>query len=58
MHPWPGSPYPLGADYDGAGTNFALFSQVADQVVLCLVDPSGYEKRIRLPEVDGFVHHG
>ncbi|GAB3881905.1 glycogen debranching protein GlgX [Kibdelosporangium lantanae] len=58
MRTWPGSPYPLGATYDGAGTNFALFSQVADQVVLCLVDPSGYEKRIRLPEVDGFVHHG
>ena len=58
MRTWPGSPYPLGATYDGAGTNFALFSQVADQVVLCLVDPSGYEKRIRLPEIDGFVHHG
>ncbi|MGW3961785.1 glycogen debranching protein GlgX [Amycolatopsis sp. NPDC005003] len=58
MQPWPGSPYPLGADYDGVGTNFALFSEVADHVDLCLFDPDGTETRIRLPEVDGFVHHG
>ncbi|MFB9690805.1 glycogen debranching protein GlgX [Amycolatopsis plumensis] len=58
MQPWPGSPYPLGADYDGVGTNFALFSEVADRVDLCLFDPDGTETRIRLPEVDGFVHHG
>jgi glycogen operon protein len=32
MSPWPGSAYPLGASYDGAGTNFALFSECADQV--------------------------
>jgi isoamylase len=57
MHTWPGSPYPLGATYDGAGTNFALFSQVAEQVVLCLVDASGYEQRVRLSETNGFVHH-
>jgi glycogen operon protein len=58
VQPWPGSPYPLGADYDGVGTNFALFSEVADRVDLCLFDPDGTETRIRLPEVDGFVHHG
>ncbi|WP_318307239.1 glycogen debranching protein GlgX [Amycolatopsis solani] len=58
MQPWPGSPYPLGADYDGVGTNFALFSEVAERVDLCLFDPDGTETRIRLPEVDGFVHHG
>ncbi|MEU0538186.1 glycogen debranching protein GlgX, partial [Amycolatopsis tolypomycina] len=58
MQPWPGSPYPLGADYDGVGTNFALFSEVADRVDLCLFAPDGTETRIRLPEVDGFVHHG
>lgn len=58
MQPWPGSPYPLGATYDGAGTNFALFSEVADAVDLCLFDEHGNEERVRLPEVDGFVHHG
>jgi isoamylase len=35
---WPGRPYPLGATYDGIGTNFALFSEVADRVELCLFD--------------------
>ena len=35
---WPGAPYPLGATYDGAGTNFALFSEVAERVELCLFD--------------------
>ncbi|MET0133061.1 MAG: alpha-amylase family glycosyl hydrolase, partial [Kibdelosporangium sp.] len=58
MRPWPGTPYPLGATYDGAGTNFALFSEVAEYVELCLIDDDGTESRIRLPEVDGFVHHG
>ena len=38
MEVWPGGPYPLGASYDGAGTNFALFSEVADGVELCLFD--------------------
>ncbi len=61
MQPWPGSAYPLGATYDGAGTNFALFSEVADSVELCLFDsdtPETNETRVRLPEVDGFVWHG
>ncbi|MCS7484728.1 glycogen debranching enzyme, partial [Umezawaea endophytica] len=58
MRPWPGTPYPLGATYDGVGTNFALFSEVADEVELCLYDEDGKETRVRLPEVDGFVHHG
>ncbi len=57
MRPWPGSPYPLGATFDGAGTNFALFSEVAERVELCLFDNDD-EQRVRLPEVDGFVHHG
>ncbi|MGB8503829.1 hypothetical protein, partial [Mycobacterium sp.] len=34
---WPGTPYPLGATYDGAGTNFSLFSEVAEEVELCLI---------------------
>jgi len=58
VRPWPGRPYPLGAGYDGVGTNFALFSEVAEYVELCLFDDDGTETRVRLPEVDGFVHHG
>jgi len=52
----------LGATYDGSGTNFALFSEVAERVELCLFDDDGdgglRETRITLPEVDGFVWHG
>ncbi|MGH4021141.1 MAG: glycogen debranching protein GlgX [Pseudonocardiaceae bacterium] len=58
MQPWPGQAYPLGATYDGAGTNFALFSEVAERVELCLFDDDGAETRVPLPEVDGFVWHG
>jgi glycogen operon protein len=58
VRPWPGTPYPLGATYDGVGTNFALFSEVAERVELCLFDENGEETRTTLPEVDGFVHHG
>ncbi|HSY16125.1 MAG TPA: alpha-amylase family glycosyl hydrolase, partial [Jatrophihabitantaceae bacterium] len=54
---WPGTAYPLGATYDGSGTNFALFSEVADWVELCLFAPDGAETRIRLPEQDAFVWH-
>jgi glycogen operon protein len=55
---WPGTPYPLGSTYDGTGTNFALFSEVAERVELCLFDEVGMETRIDLPEVDAFVWHG
>ena len=54
---WPGTSYPLGATYDGAGTNFSVFSEVAEKVELCLIDESGTETRINLDEVDGFVWH-
>ncbi|MCK8646930.1 glycogen debranching protein GlgX [Mycobacterium colombiense] len=54
---WPGNPYPLGAAYDGAGTNFSLFSEIAEKVELCLIDDQGSESRIPLDEVDGFVWH-
>lgn len=61
MHTWPGSPYPLGATFDGTGTNFALFSEVAERVELCLIDeaPDGsrIETRVDLIEVDAFVWH-
>ncbi|HEY2699339.1 MAG TPA: glycogen debranching protein GlgX [Pseudonocardiaceae bacterium] len=58
MRPWPGTAYPLGATYDGTGTNFAVFSEPASRVELCLFDESGAETRIDLPETDGFVWHG
>ncbi|UXA09366.1 glycogen debranching protein GlgX [Mycobacterium sp. SMC-2] len=54
---WPGTPYPLGASYDGAGTNFSLFSEIAERVELCLIDDAGAESRIPLDEVDGYVWH-
>ena len=53
---WPGQPYPLGATYDGSGTNFALFSEVADRVELCLFDADdqgGTETRIERAERAG-----
>jgi isoamylase len=58
MHIWPGAPYPLGATWDGWGTNFALFSEAAEGVELCLFDEGGTETRVALTEVDGFVWHG
>lgn len=55
---WPGHSYPLGATYDGAGTNFAVFSEVAEHVELCLIDArDNTETRIDLDEVDGYVWH-
>ena len=58
MEIWPGTAYPLGATFDGAGTNFALFSEVAQRVELCLFDNDGNETRLDLPEVDALVWHG
>ncbi|SHF51148.1 isoamylase [Jatrophihabitans endophyticus] len=57
MQIWPGSAYPLGATYDGSGTNFALFSEVAEKVELCLFDADGTETKVQLHEVDGYVWH-
>jgi glycogen operon protein len=54
---WPGRSFPLGATWDGAGTNFAVFSEVAERVELCLFD-DGVETRYPLPEITAFVHHG
>lgn len=55
---WPGKPYPLGAKWDGKGTNFALFSENATGVELCLFDKRGRETRLELQEVTNFVWHG
>jgi len=57
MEVWPGGPYPLGATYDGAGTNFALFSEVAEAVELCLLDEDGAETRVPMTERDALVWH-
>ena len=72
MELWPGHAAPLGATYDGNGTNFALFSEVAERVELCLLDVDEAtgtslphfegipprEQRAELTEVDGHVWHG
>ncbi len=57
MDVWPGKPYPLGATYDGSGVNFAMFSEAATRVDLCLLDDEGEETRFELTEVDGYVWH-
>ncbi len=54
----PGVPFPLGATWDGTGTNFALFSERADAVDLCLVDAHGHETVLRLPQREHHVWHG
>ncbi|MEM7641083.1 MAG: glycogen debranching protein GlgX [Pseudomonadota bacterium] len=54
-----GSPNPLGATFDGNGVNFAVFSQHATKVTLCLFDDGGAETHlIAMPERDGHVWHG
>ncbi len=61
MRVWPGRPYALGATWDGAGVNFALFSEHATQVELCLFDSADATResqRIRLPEHTDMVWHG
>jgi isoamylase len=57
MEVWPGTAYPLGATYDGSGTNFAIFSEAAEKVELCLFDEDGTETRIPVRESDAFVWH-
>src|SRR3546814_13366205 len=57
---WPGDPYPLGATFDGRGVNFALFSENAEKVELCLFDDQGEKERgrIALPEYTDEIWHG
>ena len=52
---WPGRPYPLGPLWDGQGTNFALFSENAERVVLCLFDADGREEQIEVSDLTN--HH-
>ncbi len=52
MKTWPGQPYPLGATWDGSGVNFALFSESATGVDLCLFDSSDEGREIRIPIIE------
>jgi glycogen operon protein len=61
MRVWPGKPYPQGATFDGAGVNFAIFSEAGTRVELCLFDSVNSKKethRIPLPEQTDMVWHG
>ncbi|MBO0685652.1 MAG: glycogen debranching enzyme, partial [Candidatus Dormibacteraeota bacterium] len=58
MEVWPGTPYPLGAIFDGTGTNFSVFSEAAERVELCLFDEDGREERVTLPERTALCFHG
>lgn len=57
---WPGDPFPLGATWDGRGVNFAIFSEHAEKVALCLFDVNGEREiaRITLPQYTNLVWHG
>ncbi|RSS85809.1 glycogen-debranching protein, partial [Streptomyces sp. WAC05950] len=57
MQVWPGQAYPLGATYDGAGTNFAVYSEAARRIELCLLHDDGSETAVELRETDAFVRH-
>ncbi len=57
MESWPGRPFPLGAAWDGYGTNFSLFSENAEHVELCLFDDDGHETRIPVAESTAFTWH-
>jgi isoamylase len=57
MNVWPGNPFPLGPTWDGHGTNFALFSENAERVELCLFDLDDHETRIDLVERTAFNWH-
>ncbi len=55
--PWPGQPFPLGATWDGIGTNFSLFSEVGERVELCLFDERDHETRLAMREQTALIHH-
>jgi len=54
---WPGKPFPLGPTWDGQGTNFALFTENAERVELCLFDESGVETRVELRDYTSHNWH-
>jgi isoamylase len=55
---WPCKPYPLGASFDGQGTSFSVFSEIAERVELCLFDENNRQTSIDLPEVVAYCWHG
>ena len=58
---WPGRPYPLGASFDGEGVNFAVYSEHAAQIEVCVFDrhqPNQEVFGFTLPESTHFVRHG
>src|SRR6185503_8680927 len=55
---WPGRPFPLGATWDGKGTNFSVFSENAERVELCLFDADDNERRFELTQRTAFNWHG
>jgi len=57
MEVWPGRPFPLGTTWNGAGTNFSIFSEHAESVELCLFDEDGVETRIDMPGRRALNHH-
>jgi glycogen operon protein len=54
---WPGQPFPLGAVWDGSGTNFSLFSEHAEAVELCLFDEEGEETRVPITQRQALNWH-
>ena len=58
MEVWPGHPTPLGASWDGEGTNFAIWAPAAETVDVCLFDDGGREERVELEETTYHVWHG
>lgn len=58
MRVWPGLRLSLGATFDGVGTNFAVYSEVAELIDLFVVDSDGNEEKFALPEHSGSVWHG
>ena len=56
-HVWTGTPFPLGPEWDGTGTNFAIFSEHAERVELCLFDDHGNEERVELHERTAYNWH-
>src|SRR5579863_9279746 len=57
MNVWPGKPFPLGPTWDGHGTNFALFTENAERVELCLFDETGVETRVELRDYTSHNWH-
>src|SRR5215217_8784444 len=54
---WPGDPFPMGATWDGGGTNFSIFSENAERVELCLFDEHDNEERVELKEITAYNWH-